>query len=92
MGQHRIAHVTISTGNAYYYLSDHLGSTAVVASGDGKSVQWEADFFPFGAQRQQRRPGTTASGEPDRRRRHLTAAARRRIGLAMKKRWAERKS
>jgi hypothetical protein len=36
------------------------------------------------------RPGTIGSG-PDRRRRRLSAAARRRIGLAMKKRWAERK-
>jgi hypothetical protein len=39
----------------------------------------------------QRRPGTTVSGKPDHRRRRLSAAARRRIGLAMKKRWAERK-
>jgi hypothetical protein len=34
----------------------------------------------------QNRRGKTASG-----RRHLSAAARRKIGLAMKKRWAERK-
>jgi RHS repeat-associated protein len=47
----RIAYVSLSSGNPYYYLSDHLGSTAVVSSGDGKAVQWEADFFPFGAQR-----------------------------------------
>lgn len=33
----------------------------------------------------------TASGKPDGRRRHLSAAARKRIGEAMKKRWAERK-
>jgi len=35
----------------------------------------------------------TASGKPDgrSRRRHLSAAARRKIGEAMKKRWAERK-
>jgi RHS repeat-associated protein len=52
LGQKRIAHVTISSGNAYYYLSDHLGSTAVVASGDGKTIQWEADYFPFGSERQ----------------------------------------
>lgn len=38
----------------------------------------------------QRRPGG-ASSKPDRRRRRLSAAARKRIGLAMKKRWAERK-
>ncbi|HEV2992213.1 MAG TPA: RHS repeat-associated core domain-containing protein [Candidatus Angelobacter sp.] len=47
----RIAMVSISSGNPYYYLSDQIGSTAVVASGDGKSIQWEADFFPFGSQR-----------------------------------------
>jgi hypothetical protein len=35
--------------------------------------------------------GKTASDKPDGRKRHLSAAARRRIGLAMKKRWAERK-
>ena len=35
--------------------------------------------------------GKTVSGKSDRRRRPLSAAARRRIGLAMKKRWAERK-
>ena len=33
----------------------------------------------------------TISGKPDGRRRTLTPAARRKIGLAMKKRWAERK-
>jgi hypothetical protein len=33
----------------------------------------------------------TVSGKPDGRRRHLSAAARRRIGVAMKKRWAERR-
>lgn len=32
-----------------------------------------------------------AAGKPGRRKRHLSAAAKRRIGLAMKKRWAERK-
>jgi hypothetical protein len=33
----------------------------------------------------------TASGKRDGRRRRLSAAARRKIGQAMKKRWAERK-
>jgi hypothetical protein len=35
----------------------------------------------------------TLSGKPDgrRRKRHMSAAARRKIGLAMKRRWAERK-
>jgi RHS repeat-associated protein len=47
----RIAFVPLSSGHAYYYLSDHLGSDTVVAGGDGKSIQWEADYFPFGARR-----------------------------------------
>jgi RHS repeat-associated protein len=47
----RIAFVPLSSGNPYYYLSDHLGSDTVLASGDGKTIQWEADYFPFGAQR-----------------------------------------
>ena len=51
IGSKRIAYVSLTSGNPYYYLSDRLGSTAVVSSGDGKAVQWEADFFPFGAQR-----------------------------------------
>jgi len=38
-----------------------------------------------------RQSSLTLSGKPDRRKRKLSAAARRRIGEAMKKRWAERK-
>ena len=41
-------------------------------------------------QRSQGEPGRT-SGKPDGRRWHLSAAARKRIGQAMKKRWAEGK-
>jgi RHS repeat-associated protein len=48
----RIAFVSLASGNPYYYLSDHLGSTAVIGSGDGKTIQWEADYFPFGSERQ----------------------------------------
>jgi hypothetical protein len=39
----------------------------------------------------QNRRGMTASGKHDGRKRRLSAAARRKIGAAMKKRWAERK-
>lgn len=39
----------------------------------------------------QRRPGRPAGMATNGRKRHLSAAARRRIGEAMKKRWAERK-
>lgn len=52
LGSKRIAFVALSTGNPYYYLSDHLGSTAVIGSGDGKAIEWEADYFPFGNERQ----------------------------------------
>lgn len=51
LGSERIAFVSLSSGNTYYYLSDHLGSTAVIGSGDGKTIQWEADYYPFGNQR-----------------------------------------
>ncbi len=37
------------------------------------------------------KPARTATGKPDGRTRHMSAAARRKIGQAMKKRWAERK-
>jgi RHS repeat-associated protein len=52
IGSQRIAFVSLSSGNPYYYLSDSIGSTAVVGSGDGKSIEWEADYFPFGSLRQ----------------------------------------
>jgi hypothetical protein len=39
----------------------------------------------------QSRRGMTASVKPDRQKRRLSAAARKKIGAAMKKRWAERK-
>jgi RHS repeat-associated protein len=52
LGSRRIAMVPISSGNPYYYLSDHLGSTSVIASGDGKTIQWDADYFPFGSVQQ----------------------------------------
>jgi RHS repeat-associated protein len=45
----RIGFVSLTSGNPYYYLSDHLNSTAVISSGDGKAIQWEADYFPFGS-------------------------------------------
>jgi len=52
LGSQRIAMVPLSSGNPYYYLSDRLGSTAVIASGDGKTIQWDADYFPFGSVQQ----------------------------------------
>jgi len=37
------------------------------------------------------KPARTATGKSDGRTRHISAAARRKIGQANKKRWAERK-
>lgn len=42
---------SVANGGANYYLADRLGSTAVVASGDGRSIVWEADYYPFGGLR-----------------------------------------
>ena len=40
-----------SDQNPYYYLGDVLGSTSVISSGDGRAVQWEADYYPYGGTR-----------------------------------------
>jgi YD repeat-containing protein len=47
LGGKRIAFVPLSTGNPYYYLSDHLGSTAVIASGDRKDHSMGGRLFPL---------------------------------------------
>lgn len=47
----RVAAVSLATGNSFYYLSNHLGSTSVITSGDGKAVVWEADYYPYGDNR-----------------------------------------
>lgn len=41
-----------SVNDTYTYDGDdHLGSTAAIASGDGKVIEWETDYYPFGNQR-----------------------------------------
>ena len=50
-GGMRAAMVVTSTGNPYYYLSDRVGSTSVVSSGDGKAISWDADYYPYGGTR-----------------------------------------
>ena len=42
-----IAQSNPSSGNVYYYVSDHLGSTRVVTNASG-SPCYEADFLPYG--------------------------------------------
>jgi RHS repeat-associated protein len=50
-GGKRVARRDVSTGTVYYYLSDHLGSSNIVASATGAIVN-ESDFYPFGGERQ----------------------------------------
>ncbi len=45
----RIARLDAS-GNAFYYLEDHLGTSRVIARSDG-TVCYDADYFPFGGER-----------------------------------------
>jgi len=49
-GGARIARRDISTGNAYYFLSDRLGSSAVIANSAG-AIQNEYDYLPYGEER-----------------------------------------
>lgn len=47
----RVGMFVFSDQNPYYYLGDVLGSTSLISSGDGKAVQWEADYYPYGGTR-----------------------------------------
>jgi len=49
-GGARIARRDISTGNAYYFLNDRLGSLAVIANSAG-AIQNEYDYLPYGEER-----------------------------------------
>ena len=44
----RLAYFAPSSGNQHYYWSDHLGSARVMSNSDGSSIEWEADYFPYG--------------------------------------------
>jgi RHS repeat-associated protein len=44
----RLGWVTVASGDAHYYLNDHLGSPRVIANGDGSFIGWEADYRPYG--------------------------------------------
>jgi RHS repeat-associated protein len=46
----RIARRDPGTGNAYYYLTDHLGSTRLMTNASGAVVE-ESEFYPFGTER-----------------------------------------
>jgi RHS repeat-associated protein len=48
-GGQRVARIDLPANTVHYYLSDHLGSTSVVASAAG-AVEEESDYYPFGTE------------------------------------------
>jgi len=49
-GGKRIARRNVSSGNIYYYFTDHLGTARVVTNASG-TIQDDSDFYPFGVER-----------------------------------------
>jgi RHS repeat-associated protein len=49
-GGKRIARRNIASGNIYYYLSDHLGSSRMIMQTGQTSACYDADFDPFGGE------------------------------------------
>jgi RHS repeat-associated protein len=49
LGGKRIARIDLPANTVHYYLSDHLGSTSIVANSTG-SVEEESDYYPFGTE------------------------------------------
>jgi len=47
-GKH-VARIDLPANAVHYYLSDHLGSTSIVASAAG-AVEEESDYYPFGTE------------------------------------------
>lgn len=45
----RIARRDVSTGDVYYYFSDHLGSADTVTSASG-TIEEQSDYYPFGGE------------------------------------------
>ena len=48
-GGKRVARIDLPANTVHYYLSDHLGSTSIVASATGTSEE-ESDYYPFGTE------------------------------------------
>ncbi len=44
----RLAYFAPSSGNQHYYWSDDLGSASVMSNASGDTIEWEADYRPFG--------------------------------------------
>jgi RHS repeat-associated protein len=48
-GGKRIARIDLPANTVHYYLSDHLGSTSLIASAAG-TIEDESDYYPFGTE------------------------------------------
>jgi RHS repeat-associated protein len=48
-GGKRVARIDLPANTVHYYLSDHLGSTSIVASVAG-AIEEESDYYPFGTE------------------------------------------
>jgi RHS repeat-associated protein len=48
-GGRRVARIDLPANTVHYYLSDHLGSTSIVANAAGV-VEEESDYYPFGTE------------------------------------------
>jgi len=49
-GGSRIARRNISSGNIYYYLADHLGTSRMIVQAGQTTACYDADFDPFGSE------------------------------------------
>src|SRR6185437_7793365 len=56
-GGKRVARIDLPANTVHYYLSDHLGSTSIVASAAG-TIEEESDYYPFGTEVVVTGPGT----------------------------------
>jgi len=48
-GGKRVARIDLPANTVHYYLSDHLGSTSIVAGAAG-AIEEESDYYPFGTE------------------------------------------
>src|SRR3989449_7847803 len=50
-GGKRMARRNVSSGNIFYYLADHLGTSRVILQAGQTIPCYDADFYPFGGER-----------------------------------------
>jgi RHS repeat-associated protein len=48
-GGKRVARIDLVANTVHYYISDHLGSTSIVATAAG-TIEEESDYYPFGTE------------------------------------------